>query len=62
MNHVLYLKIHSRPKFARLRFFFLQKVEFTVKNLEFVDVLAVLDFEIPCSRPGTPDFHPRPIQ
>ena len=26
-----------------------------------VDVLAVLDFEIPCSRPETPGFHPKPL-
>ena len=26
-----------------------------------VDVLAVLDFEIPCYRPATPGFHPRPL-
>jgi len=51
MNHVLYLKIKSRQ---------IKVGEFSIQNLEFFDVLAVLDFVIPYSRPRTPGFHPRP--
>ena len=31
------------------------------RPMQDVDVLAVLDFEIPCSRPETPGFHPKPL-
>lgn len=33
-----------------------------VKPTQEVDVLAALDFEIPCYRQATPGFHPRPTK